>query len=451
MEDNLQTIIGAILSVFILFIFPIYMAYEKKDDVSYALAMRYTEDFANDVRNRGYITSEMLETYKAKLLSTGNSYEINLTHKQTRLDPITNYYKDVGDGKLTLVKTAAQEDAKAYEKEILEYAYNNESIDVWPWSGEATKREFLDLVYKQNYEATGGHIYQERIDKVVHTYLVSEEVYTTKHIEDVLATENKFWPEATTENFICIDDNGTEDLDAATKKVNGCKAIYTMNQDDYFNVAIKNTNITPATAIYNMITANTVDENTRIFVNYGGTIINEKWSGKIDYTKAKHDNFNMEGLEEHQNFNIPTNAKAYIVEFEAKPWETTELREKGYTVAYEERTLYNVAVGGKKNNEALSISVGLNGIALVHGGINSSKVILAHPMAISGFKTIRVKVQKTETNSSQYIAILYVDGVRIGESMVLNSMPKVTTEGSGYIRSYNSSFEGEIKNLRIFY
>ena len=49
MEDNIQTIIVVIISAFLLFIFPVYMAYEKKDDISYALAMRYTQDLVDEV------------------------------------------------------------------------------------------------------------------------------------------------------------------------------------------------------------------------------------------------------------------------------------------------------------------------------------------------------------------------------------------------------------------
>ena len=61
MEDNIQTIIIVIISAFILFVFPVYMAYEKKDDISYSLAMRYTQDLVDEVRSKGYITKNMYD------------------------------------------------------------------------------------------------------------------------------------------------------------------------------------------------------------------------------------------------------------------------------------------------------------------------------------------------------------------------------------------------------
>ena len=76
MEDNIQTIIVVIISIFLLFIFPVYMAYEKKDDISYALAMRYTQDLVDEVRNKGYITKYMYEDYRAKLKVTGNTLPV---------------------------------------------------------------------------------------------------------------------------------------------------------------------------------------------------------------------------------------------------------------------------------------------------------------------------------------------------------------------------------------
>jgi len=90
MEDNIQTIIVVIISAFLLFIFPVYMAYEKKDDISYALAMRYTQDLVDEVRSKGYLTKNMYEDYRARLKLTGNTYDIQMTHEYNRYDPITN-------------------------------------------------------------------------------------------------------------------------------------------------------------------------------------------------------------------------------------------------------------------------------------------------------------------------------------------------------------------------
>ena len=134
MEDNIQTIIVVIISAFLLFIFPVYVAYEKKDDISYALAMRYTQDLVDEVRGKGYLTKNMYEDYRAKLKLTGNTYDIQLTHEYNRYDPITNYYK-LEDEKYILIKTTTQEQRKQFEQEKL--------IELSDTATDKEKQDFL--------------------------------------------------------------------------------------------------------------------------------------------------------------------------------------------------------------------------------------------------------------------------------------------------------------------
>lgn len=339
MEDNIQTIIVVIISAFILFIFPVYMAYEKKDDISYALAMRYTQDLVDEVRSKGYITKNMYEDYRARLKVTGNTYDIQMTHEYNRYDPITNYYSVEGN-KYNLVKTTTREEKNEYISSE-EYALKN-------------------------------------ITKVEDTYMLSTEVYTTEHIVGVLDSERKLLLNSDTDNIVCSDDEDAND---------GCQYAYIMNAGDNFNITIKNTNITPATIIYNMVTANTLDVNTRIYVNYGGAILSTRWYGDIDYAKMKHDNISITEQQDTVVFekvgpfagnnniteNIAggnTNLTRYVIEFEAKPEAVTELREKGTIRQVADWSGYNFAFG--RDNQALEgsenklyISVGLNGISLL--------------------------------------------------------------------------------------
>lgn len=170
MEENISRFVTAIIAIFILFIFPVYTAYEKKDDISYALAVRYTQDFVDNVRRKGYITQELYQDYAKSLLATGNTYSIELEHEYVRYD---------GD----------------------------------------------------------------YVDKTVGTATRNTELFTNDHILNIL-------------------DNGQ---------------VYTMNVNDNFNVKIKNTNVTLATVIYNIVTVNTSSNNVRIYVDYGGKILAEKW------------------------------------------------------------------------------------------------------------------------------------------------------------------------------
>lgn len=87
MEESISKFVTAILAIVIMFIFPVYIAYEKKDDISYALAVRYTQDFVDKVRSKGYITRELYQDYAARLLTTGNTYDIEMEHRYVRFDP----------------------------------------------------------------------------------------------------------------------------------------------------------------------------------------------------------------------------------------------------------------------------------------------------------------------------------------------------------------------------
>lgn len=373
MEDNIQTIIIVIISAFILFVFPVYMAYEKKDDISYSLAMRYTQDLVDEVRSKGYITKNMYDDYRVKLKLTGNSYDIKLTHEYNRYDPITNYYK-IEDNKYILVKTTTMEQREEFEKEQIK-----EAIDTGKLKENSSDKEIEDYL-KELYKNKQG------VDVIEDTYQISKQVYNTNHIEGILNSERKLKLNSTQSNIRCSDIKTAED---------GCEYAYIMNVDDNFNITIKNTNITLATVLYNMVTANTLDKNTRIYVNYGGSIISTKWYGEVDYTKMDHDKISLSKLiegriadfdstkevypnqvtyyevDQDKTINIVDFFKKYnglySIEFDVKPNVTTELREKGQ-VKTADFTGYNFAMGNNKENnqeDMLSVSVGLNGISLI--------------------------------------------------------------------------------------
>lgn len=207
MEESLSKFVTAILAIIIMFIFPVYIAYEKKDDISYALAVRYTQDFVDKVRSKGYLTRELYQDYASRLLTTGNTYKIELEHKYVRFDP--------------------------------------------------------------NSESVGNEVNAVR----------NEEIYSTKHIL----------------NFL----NNNEEHK------------YVMNVGDNFNVKIKNTNVTMATIIYNIVTVNMNKNNVRIYVDYGGKILADKWWGKIDFLPGGEDI-------DYKTIFSAVKAEAYTSEVDAK-------------------------------------------------------------------------------------------------------------------------------------
>lgn len=368
MEDNIQTIVIAVISVFLLFIFPVYMAYEKKDDISYALAMRYTQDLVDEVRSKGYITKYMYDDYRAKLKVTGNSYDINMTHEYNRYDPITNYYTIDVNGKYTLAKTTTQEEKKLLVNQgIAEGLLTDESTN-------SEQNKYIAILLQEEFKTTADKI------RIEDTYQISKQIYTTEYIESIIRSEKKLAPNSSGDQVNCDDINSNA----------GCQYAYIMNLDDNFNVTIKNTNTTLATVIYNMVTANTLDENTRIYVNYGGAILATKWYGDIDYAKMDHEKIQIAKLKVIQEFideqyyaknkgngnvinkfTTPYDGE-YAIGFDVKPTNVTVLKQKGnnntgdYPV--QNYTGYNFAIGNNQSlasGSRLSISVGINGISLI--------------------------------------------------------------------------------------
>ena len=80
MEDTLQRFFAILVAVVIFFLLPLYIAFEKKDDISYSLALKITSNFVNDVKNKGYITRDMYNDFISDLAVTGNSYDIKMEH-----------------------------------------------------------------------------------------------------------------------------------------------------------------------------------------------------------------------------------------------------------------------------------------------------------------------------------------------------------------------------------
>lgn len=462
MEDNLQVFVGVFISIFLLFIFPVYMAFEKKDDIAYALAMRYTQDFVDTVKTKGYITKDMYADYRKQLAITGNSYDVEMIHEQTRVDPIVQYYKKDEDGNLVLDYTSSQDEKKAEDKRMIDLAIADPSIQIYEYSSEQSKKAYLNAIYKaRGYE------------KIIETYIVTKQTYEANHIEAILELENKLWLDATTSNFVCVDKNVASDLTASPKKINYCQNAYTMNENDMFTVRIKNTNTTPATLIYNMLTGNTVKNNTRIYVNYGGVILNARWYGKIDYTKMKHDNLNLytmqlmelkyteeveykkdgSGIAADRFAGINDGEKDYMIEVEARPYDTTDLQKVGTIITdSDDLEKYNFLFGRNHYNQSLQVSVGINGISMlaIHG--YTTTVIMSYPMTIDKYTKIRIRVGKSLKDTTKYQVVLFINDKRVAESLETPYALGIWRIGQGYVKyQVGQFFSGKVRNAKVYY
>lgn len=81
MGDTLMTIIAIFLAAILMFVFPLLAVSERNDDISQLSAQTATVKFVDNIRATGKITESDYDAYLQTLLSTGNSYDVNLEVK----------------------------------------------------------------------------------------------------------------------------------------------------------------------------------------------------------------------------------------------------------------------------------------------------------------------------------------------------------------------------------
>lgn len=357
MEDNVQTIIMSLVAIVVFFIFPTYIAYEKKDDISYLLALEYTQSFVDTVRSKGYVSKKMYDDYLVVLSKTGNSYDVNLEHRRKKVEPVTNYFQ--GD-------------------KVVDYK-NQESRD-------------RTIEPEKNVNGTNKY------SMVQNTYRMDEEVITGSQVVAIIEQED----------------------------------FYQMNVGDEFTVVLKNTNTTLATIFYNLITIGGSDTNTRIYVNYGGSITNETWSKTKVYVEyeaptvvvgviaeilkeAESPDDNFDNIEKTYT-PLTTYTNNFVIEFKAKPEAATEMPTEGSMALVPTAGLkkYNYLIpeinGGSGDRAGLGVSVGINGVTIILHANNYYYSVLSYDGPIIKYSDFKIVVKNM-------VPTLYIDGLKVSDGI----------------------------------
>ncbi len=264
MEDNVQRIFSILLAVLMFFLLPLYIAFEKKDDISYNLALQITTNFVNSVTEKGYLTYDMYNDFITELTTTGNVYDIKLEYIAKEYNPIIQI-TGVKDGKSTIL-------------EDYEYIFKRDDYNRYITSKE--ENIFSGVENKENYDSLDARI----------TYKMSEYRYFTDQILSLIdpsdTSLSTFIAENEYENYAThIEDNSKKQNSLpAFPRLYGLadEGLLAMNEGDQFNVIIKNENITIATVLFNTLTfgANS-DNTTKVYINYGGTIKNQEYMVRL--------------------------------------------------------------------------------------------------------------------------------------------------------------------------
>lgn len=356
MENNFQTIIMTLVAIIVFFIFPTYVAYEKKDDLSYALSLKYTQNFVDNVRSKGYVSNDMYKDYILELAKTGNSYDVELQHTRKIAVPVTNYFQ----------KKAGQDRLVAFK--------NQESRD-------------------RNIEPEKNPDNTDKYSMVQNSYRMDEELIVGVAIVAIMKEED----------------------------------FYQMNVGDEFAVILKNTNTTIATILYNLITIGKSDTNTRIYINYGGSITNETWTKAKAYKEYEApitiigpiDEFltDVDQLFSTSSFgNGNEYKKNFVVEFKAFPTVSTELPVEGSEAAdpSPETKRYNFLIkdnNGGSSSAGIGVTVGVNGLAIIvrkNSGYYYS--ILTYNAPITKYTNFRITFRNNEPT-------LHIDGVQVAQGI----------------------------------
>jgi len=254
MEDILQRVFAVIFAVVVFFVMPIYMTFEKRDDISYALALKITTNFVNKVKAKGYLTADMYADYVVELGSTNNVYEIKMEHKRKVYNPVINVY----DSKAELVDTL---DYEIYKDEFAKYS----AKESWRITAKGYDRE--DKVYT---EAHGNSL------KL--TYKLGEIIYTEEQILEFLnqeVTGNYDYFKMGKNEYISIANVPSIPI---TYEVDN-RPIYKMSNGDEFNVIIRNTNMTIASVLFDTLTFSGISSDMpRIYINYGCIVKNQEYT-----------------------------------------------------------------------------------------------------------------------------------------------------------------------------
>ncbi|RJG21348.1 hypothetical protein [Paenibacillus thiaminolyticus] len=88
MSNSVLKLLGALLCVLLLFIYPLLESFQRQDDISNLYAIKSTTQFVDSVREKGYITPRMWDQFMRELSLTGNTFDISMEHYAKTYEPV---------------------------------------------------------------------------------------------------------------------------------------------------------------------------------------------------------------------------------------------------------------------------------------------------------------------------------------------------------------------------
>lgn len=266
MDDILQRVFSIILSVIIFFLLPIYIAFEKKDDISYSLALKISSNFVDEVCNKGYMTLDMYNDFISNLAVTGNTYDISMEHVAKVYTPVI-YAKD----------SSGKQQSFDYQLYSRNYIPAEKKLTI-------NNTEYKDPIV--SYKVNEMRYYDRQIVEILEQDVIKEDESLLKKISYTYNTNEKkyTYPDGNLAKLRAYKGVSISEIPPVSGlyRTSSGKSVYPMNVGDKFTVVIKNNNTTIATMLFNTLTFGAKSgADTKVYINYGGTIKNEEYRQTI--------------------------------------------------------------------------------------------------------------------------------------------------------------------------
>ncbi|MBO5141586.1 MAG: hypothetical protein J6C46_01075 [Clostridia bacterium] len=168
MEDSLSIIFAVIISLLLMFLFPMIDTWEMQDNLSYVVVYSAVTDFVDTVRNSGVITEEAYEAFSSKIHATGNTYSITMEHREFNED-IKAYLNTYTNEILDAIEKGKKDEL---DNDKIDYSYKLDKYDYFYVTVKNTNRtqatiltDFLSSNAGENFKigvSYGGIVWSAR-------------------------------------------------------------------------------------------------------------------------------------------------------------------------------------------------------------------------------------------------------------------------------------------------
>ncbi|UHA73109.1 hypothetical protein [Paenibacillus sp. 481] len=88
MSNSIEKLVGVLLCILLLFIYPLMDFFQRQDDISSMYVFKSVTAFVDAARDKGFVTPQMYVDFTRELEQTGNMFHVQMEHYQKKYDPL---------------------------------------------------------------------------------------------------------------------------------------------------------------------------------------------------------------------------------------------------------------------------------------------------------------------------------------------------------------------------